>query len=544
MKNIIIYLCWLLPLSVLGQNITHAEYFINTDPGFGNGTSIAIPTPSDVVDLNFTVNTASLSEGLHSIFVRTQDENGIWGLVQMRTFYKPNITNTQAANITAIEYAIDIDAGIGQNTIVNVNPANPTIDMDFVVDVSSLSLGDHYLFIRAQDENGNWGITQMDTITINCDTAVVAFNTQNSCIGDTMLLTDLSTNVNTDALYMWDVDGDGTTDYTNKDSIYHVFTAPGTYNTSLTIRNNLICEFTQTQTITVNPLPTANAGADQTICEGTTANLVATGGNSYTWSNGQNTASIAVMPTMTTTYTVTVTDANGCINADDVTVSVNPLPTANAGADQTICEGTTASLVATGGNSYTWSSGQNTASIAVTPTMTTTYTVTVTDANGCTNTDNVIITVNSVTIPTITQQVDTLTASSASSYQWFLDGNIIVGATGQTLVVTQNGDYTVQVVDINGCTTLSNIFTVISVSTSTSFIERIKIYPNPFRDYLIIENGQGQAKIYNTVGQLIQQFQILNKEYQLMTKELAEGQYILQITRENGGIITKRFIKR
>ncbi len=473
MKNIIIYLCWLLPLSVLGQNITHAEYFINTDPGFGNGTSIAIPTPSDVVDLNFTVNTASLSEGLHSIFVRTQDENGIWGLVQMRTFYKPNITNTQAANITAIEYAIDIDAGIGQNTIVNVNPANPTIDMDFVVDVSSLSLGDHYLFIRAQDENGNWGITQMDTITINCDTAVVAFNTQNSCIGDTMLLTDLSTNVNTDALYMWDVDGDGTTDYTNKDSIYHVFTAPGTYNTSLTIRNNLICEFTQTQTITVNPLPTANAGADQTICEGTTASLVATGGNSYTWSNGQNTASIAVMPTMTTTYTVTVTDANGC-----------------------------------------------------------------------TNTDNVIITVNSVTIPTITQQVDTLTASSASSYQWFLDGNIIVGATGQTLVVTQNGDYTVQVVDINGCTTLSNIFTVISVSTSTSFIERIKIYPNPFRDYLIIENGQGQAKIYNTVGQLIQQFQILNKEYQLMTKELAVGQYILQITRENGGIITKRFIKR
>ena len=247
---------------------------------------------------------------------------------------------------------------------------------------------------------------------------------------------------------------------------------------------------------------------------------------------------------MTTTYTVTVTDANGCINADDVTVSVNPLPTANAGADQTICEGTTANLVATGGNSYTWSNGQNTASIAVMPTMTTTYTVTVTDANGCTNTDNVIITVNSVTIPTITQQVDTLTASSASSYQWFLDGNIIVGATGQTLVVTQNGDYTVQVVDINGCTTLSNIFTVISVSTSTSFIERIKIYPNPFRDYLIIENGQGQAKIYNTVGQLIQQFQILNKEYQLMTKELAVGQYILQITRENGGIITKRFIKR
>ena len=379
MKNLFIYLCWLLPLGLFGQNMVHAEYFIDTDPGEANATTIPILTPNSVVDLNFTVNLLGISEGLHTLAIRMQDENGKWslvqtrpfykssaisstvisiteaeyfintdpgegnginipisipnatqdlnfiadisslpvglhifgvrikdengkwGLVQTRPFYKPNVVANQTTNITAIEYAIDTDGGIGQNTIVNVNPANPTIDENFVVDVSSLSLGDHYLLIRARDEYGNWGITQMDTISIHCDTAVVAFNASNVCIGDTVLLTDLSTNVNSEALYKWDVDGNGMTDYTNKDSIFHVFTSPGTYNASLTVRNNLICEFTQIQPITVNPLPIASAGADQTICSGTSANLSATGGTSYQWNSGQSGANIAVSPTVTTT---------------------------------------------------------------------------------------------------------------------------------------------------------------------------------------------------------------------------------------------------
>jgi len=85
-------------------------------------------------------------------------------------------------------------------------------------------------------------------------------------------------------------------------------------------------------TVTVNPLPVVNAGADQTICIGAPVTLNGSGAVSYTWTNGV-TNGVAFNPTTTTTYTVTGTDANGCQNTDQVTVTVNPLPVVNAGTD-------------------------------------------------------------------------------------------------------------------------------------------------------------------------------------------------------------------
>ncbi len=85
---------------------------------------------------------------------------------------------------------------------------------------------------------------------------------------------------------------------------------------------------------------------------------------------------------------------------------------------------------------------------------------------------------------------------------------------------------------------------IVTITIGEQFDKAIQIFPNPVSDQLTIIDGQGQAKIYNTLGQLIQQFQILNKEYQLRTNKLVTGQYILQIARANGTIKTVRFIKR
>jgi len=230
-------------------------------------------------------------------------------------------------------------------------------------------------------------------------------------------------------------------------------TATATYTVTVTDANG--CTDDDSVTVTVNPLPVADAGADQTICDNDNATLTATGGTIFTWSTGANTASITVSPNTTTTYTVTVTDANGCSDEDSVTVNVNPLPVADAGADQTICVGFDATLTASGGTSYSWSSGENTASITVSPAVTTTYTVTVTDVNGCTDEDSVMVNVNN--LPTADAGADqaicingstTLTASGGVSYSWSSGES----TASITVSPTATATYTVTVTDANGCT--------------------------------------------------------------------------------------------
>jgi hypothetical protein len=142
--------------------------------------------------------------------------------------------------------------------------------------------------------------------------------------------------------------------------------------------------------------PTADAGTNQTICVGQSANLLASGGVSYLWSNGTATASTNVTPASTTTYLVTVTNSFGCTAVASVVVTVNPLPTSDAGADTEVCAGQNVNLTASGGVSYLWSTNETTATIAVAPSAITVYTVTVTDVNGCQSTDNVSVTPLSV----------------------------------------------------------------------------------------------------------------------------------------------------
>ncbi|MCB0383479.1 MAG: hypothetical protein KDD05_09355, partial [Psychroserpens sp.] len=102
----------------------------------------------------------------------------------------------------------------------------------------------------------------------------------------------------------------------------------------------------------------ANAGEDQTICNGSETILTATGGAAYVWNTGATTASITVNPTNTTTYTVTAFDPSGTVSdSDDVTVTVNELPIVDAGTDVTITEGESTTLTANGADSYLWNTG-------------------------------------------------------------------------------------------------------------------------------------------------------------------------------------------
>ncbi len=163
--------------------------------------------------------------------------------------------------------------------------------------------------------------------------------------------------------------------------------------------------------VTVNPLPTVTAGSNSPVCAGSSLTLSSTAGmTTYSWSGPNSFASSAQNPTvsssatsaMSGTYTVLVTDANGCTNTATTTVTVNPKPTvAISPSSVSIVNGNSTTLTASGASTYTWSpstglSATTGATVTANPTTTTTYTVTGTDANGCTNTSTSTVTVTYV----------------------------------------------------------------------------------------------------------------------------------------------------
>lgn len=195
------------------------------------------------------------------------------------------------------------------------------------------------------------------------------------------------------------------------------------------------CKDTATVTVTVNPLPAVNAGTDKTICVGFSTQLQATGATSYVWSpttglSNPNVSNPIASPTTTTTYIVTGTDGNTCVNKDTVIVNVNPQPVVTAGADKNICPADSVQLNATGANSYTWSptnglSCNTCSNPKASPSATTTYSVIGTDSNGCKDTTAVKVNVNAVPIVSAGNNVaicignsTTLQATGAASYTW------------------------------------------------------------------------------------------------------------------------------
>ncbi len=214
------------------------------------------------------------------------------------------------------------------------------------------------------------------------------------------------------------------------------------------------CSNTAPKTINVNLLPTVTANASATtVCEGTSVTLTGGGASSYIWTEGI-TNGLGFVPANTTTYTVTGTDGNNCSNTTTKTINVNPLPTVTANASATsVCAGTSVILTGGGAASYTWSGGV-TNGLSFVPSITTTYTVTGTDGNICSNTATKTVHVNP--LPTVTANASAatvcagtsviLTGGGASSYNWS-DGI----SDGLGFVPATTNNYTVTGTDGNNC---------------------------------------------------------------------------------------------
>ena len=267
-------------------------------------------------------------------------------------------------------------------------------------------------------QNNCSGGNSLFTVTVN-PAPTVSVNSPTICAGQTATLTASGTATS----YTWSAGATptGANTATVSPTVTTTYTVTGT--------NSYGCTKTAVSTVTVSGVnPTVSVNSP-TICSGESATLTAGGATSYTWSggaisSGANTATAS--PITTTNYTVTGTDTQGCSNTATSTVTVNPTPTITVNSPA-ICLGQTATLIASGGNNYVWSAGAtpvNTDSATASPIATTSYSVTTTDANGCSNTAVSIVTVNpssaiAVNSPTICAgQTATLTATGGNSYVW------------------------------------------------------------------------------------------------------------------------------
>jgi len=347
-------------------------------------------------------------------------------------------------------------------------------------------------------------------------------------------------------------------------------------------------------TITVKPAPAGSVSGTATVCLNATAPTItfsASGATApYTFSyniNGGGTQTTASSGTGNTAgltqstaskgsfvYTLTrVQSANGCaanISAAAVTVKVNPIPSAGiSGGGQVCLNGTPTPFTLTGANgdapyTFTFSINGGTAQQQTTQASSSTLTYTpptnvvgtttialqrVSDANGTTCQQNATgsasLTVNVIPPkPTISKDLNgNLLSSAASGNQWYRDGTLVNGATGQTYLPASTGNYTV-VVTVNGCASAaSDPFNY----TPTGLVnlgegQYLRIWPNPAETHIRIEfriKGSSllQGRLQDLQGRLVWKKDRITSGEALPTDHLASGSYILQLSDAKGRML-------
>lgn len=369
--------------------------------------------------------------------------------------------------------------------------------------------------VTATDANGctaNSGAL----VTVNPSPTVDAGSNQAVCQGGSVILT-----------------GSGAQSYSWNNGVSNgVSFAPGStqmYTVTGTDANG--CVGTDQVTITVNPLPVVDAGSPQTVCQGMPVTLNGSGAQTYTWNNGVSNG-VPFTPNATQTYTVTGTNANGCVGTDQVTITVNTATPVEAGAAQAVCQGGSVTLTATGAQSYSWNNGV-TNGVSFVPGSTTTYTVTGTSANGCTSTDQVTVTVNP--LPNISAGADqticvggsvTLTGSGGVSYTW---NNGV--SNGISFSPGATATYTVTGTDANGCVNTDLVtVTLVPVPTASVSSDLTEGFPDLTVNF---DNNSINASAYHWAFGNGAQTNASTTAGQQYTYTVS-GQYIVTLTASNG----------
>ncbi|MCU0360714.1 MAG: glycine-rich protein [Bacteroidia bacterium] len=322
--------------------------------------------------------------------------------------------------------------------------------------------------------------------------------------------------------------------------------------------NSLGCTGSAQQPVIVYPTPTINTSSpNPTICPGASIVLNASGANTYSWSNGANTNTISVSPASTTTYTVVGTFTNSQCSSSK-TIEVNVFVSSLAiTAPTAVCVGSSATLQASGAGSYSWSNGAIGNISVVSPTVSSTYTVTgisTVGAGTCSSSASVQVLANP--LPTITIAATqtfvqrfcpvTFTAFGAISYNWVSIG------TGSIVTVTPSAQtvYSVQGTDINGCVGTATILVRIysgpcGVAINENILDHslFQIFPNPSTGAFKIKSAEPfDLLLVNEIGQIIMEIQLQSQNnYTMEINNLQAGIYFVT-PKTNHGKLGKKIV--
>lgn len=328
------------------------------------------------------------------------------------------------------------------------------------------------------------------------------------------------------------------------------FTPSATDSYTVTGTDQNGCTGTDSISIIVHASPFVEAHvSDSAVCAGATVTCSGSGALSYSWSGGV-TDNVPFTPGITNVYVVTGSDTNGCTNTDSIAVTVYALPEVVAAVSaDTICFGSSVIFTGSGAMTYVWNNGVQD-NVSYTPTATSSYNVTGTDGNGCSDSASLTVIVNPLPVVQLqlTQDTACLTAgsivlmgSSPAGGTWSgpgVNGNTfdpVAAGTGMITIVYMYMD------SITGCS--ASAIDSMQVDICNGVIggqmpPEILIYPNPSSGVFNLESGEVsnigmQVEILNVNGQITRSFVIAKDHETLDLTDEANGVYFLRITRDN-----------
>jgi hypothetical protein len=345
------------------------------------------------------------------------------------------------------------------------------------------------------------GADEYNLSSIPCSTVsggTISPIAMNKCIDSTASFSSIGYSTGVGTVYQWQVSNVSGGPYSNvvsgvgANNISYLTNtlSPGIYYYVLqsSCPSTSLSAISNEATVTIYPIPsvTITATPSPSVCLGNSITLVASGANTYTWSSGPISNSVVLSPTVSSgyNYTVYASYTTACNSTGSISVSFNPLPNINATlSNSVICLGQTTNLNVTGGITYTWSTGSNSSSVIVSPSVTTTYSVSGENSNGCLNTDSITLIVNSCT-----------------------------GLTGSIFI---------------------NNF--------------INIFPNPNNgEFALILNSipeKSFLEIYNSIGQAILRKPLVESTTKIDLKEHANGIYFVKLTDNGQQFFISKIIK-
>ncbi|HYE80507.1 MAG TPA: hypothetical protein VEI97_21235, partial [bacterium] len=355
--------------------ISKAEYYIDTDPGYGQGTNIPVTAGIDV-NQSFIVDLTGVANGIHTLYVRVRDQNKAWSLTVVRPFLRQGSSPTgPRPDVVAFRYQIfpagsAVAATPPQTYVIPAAQRSADVDITWTPELCLTTAGSYVIRMAALDSTGTPSIEYRHAFSLTTPTLFQPNlpDTLRACAGQPVTISSAAAGAG--SAYLWNT---GAT--TQAISV----TTPGKYWVDVTSAQG--CVGTDTVRVLYDAAPTVTLpDTVAAACGATSVTLDAGAGYaSYLWSPGG-----ATTRTLTATtpgrYRVTVTGAGtGACTATDSSFVVMPRADI-AQADQTVCggAGVTLSLTAPTHGSISWvPGGQTTPSITVAPASTTTYTATV-----------------------------------------------------------------------------------------------------------------------------------------------------------------------